>query len=140
MRVGESRTGRGVFAIEPIVAGERIGRIDGRIVSASEATKDHFDLEHRELVLVPRSPFRYLNHSCAPNAAVALVERPGRRPLLLLESLRDIAVGEEITIDYGFAAEDAFPCECGVAHCRGWVVAASELSRLPRAGRSSRTA
>jgi SET domain-containing protein len=130
MRVGESRTGRGVFATEPIAAGQRIGRIDGRVVRAVDVKVDHFDLEHRGLVLIPHAPFRYLNHSCAPNAAVALQERVGRRPLLLIEALRAIAPGEEVTIDYGFAAEDAFPCLCGAAQCRGWVVAEHELTRI----------
>lgn len=134
LRVGDSRNGRGVFAAEPIRAAQSLGRIDGRVMRADDVSMDHFDLEYRSLVLVPHSPFRYLNHSCAPNAAVAMMERPRRRPLLWLEALRDIALGEEITIDYGFAAEDAFPCRCGTAECRGWVVAQSELPRLHKRG------
>lgn len=130
MRVGESKTGRGVFATEPMVTGQPLGRIDGRVVLGTVVTVDHFDLEYRGLVLVPRAPFRYLNHSCEPNGAVTRVERTRRRPLLSLDAIRDIAAGEEVTIDYGFSAEDAFPCACGSARCRGWVASEVELGRL----------
>ena len=37
-------------------------------------------------------------------------------------ALRDIPVGEEITYDYGFAAEVAEPCACGAGGCRGLIV------------------
>ena len=44
----------------------------------------------------PEVPWAYLNHSETPNAAVVQDETK-----LLLEALRDIERGEEVTIDYG---------------------------------------
>jgi len=35
---------------------------------------------------------------------------------------RDIPVGEELSYDYGFAAEVAEPCACGTPRCRGLIV------------------
>ena len=48
-------------------------------------------------------------------------------------ALRDIRAGEEITYDYGFAAEVAEPCACGSALCRGLIVDddPAELAKLP---------
>ena len=40
------------------------------------------------------------------------------------------ALGEQITIDYGCAADDPMPCLCGSTRCRGWIVAEEELPRL----------
>jgi D-alanine-D-alanine ligase len=55
------------------------------------------------------------NHSCDPNTAYSGLN---------LIALRDIAVGEELTIDYaGFGNADAAPflCSCGAVNCRGKV-------------------
>lgn len=65
---------------------------------------------------------RWLNHSCAPNCD-AIVE-DGR---IWIETLRDVARGEELTYDYALvldephtaAARARFPCRCGAATCRG---------------------
>ena len=61
-------------------------------------------------------PADYLNHSCNPNV--------GMRGQICIFAMRDIAPGEEITIDYpmvDFSSYDAFPCACGVADCRGQI-------------------
>lgn len=55
---------------------------------------------------------RWVNHSCAANAALAFEGNEVR-----LASLRDIGPGEEITCDY-LATEDVIPfpfrCNCGI--------------------------
>jgi hypothetical protein len=50
---------------------------------------------------------------------------------IYIESLRDIAPGEELTYDYAFvleerhtpAAKRRYPCTCGAAACRGTILA-----------------
>jgi hypothetical protein len=56
-------------------------------------------------------------------------------PRVAVETLRSIVAGEELTIDYGWPAEQAIPCGCGAEDCRGWVVAEEELHRLPKKSR-----
>jgi len=66
---------------------------------------------------------RWFNHSCDPNADVRSrwdAEEQTIRAWWV--ALRDIPVGEEITYDYGFAAEVAEPCYCGTAACRGVII------------------
>jgi hypothetical protein len=66
---------------------------------------------------------RWFNHSCEPNAEVCL-EWDGKSDSMKAwwVAMRDIAVGEEITYDYAFAAEVAEPCYCGTPSCRGLIV------------------
>jgi hypothetical protein len=57
-----------------------------------------------------------INHSCDPNVWM--------RDEVTLQARRDIAVGEELTIDYAMfeGSEDwvpAWACRCGSARCRG---------------------
>jgi len=52
----------------------------------------------------PIDEFQYLNHSCNPSAGLK-----GSRKLRLY-ALRDIAIGEEITIDYSTTEEDPDYC------------------------------
>ena len=64
---------------------------------------------------------RWVNHSCDPNCEVVLEN--GR---LFIESIRDIAPGEELAYDYNFilpvrhtpAMKKRFPCTCGAPGCR----------------------
>jgi uncharacterized protein len=57
-----------------------------------------------------------VNHSCEPNV--------GMGGNVLLVSMRDIAAGEELTIDYALFLGDpgfAMECRCGTAACRAVV-------------------
>jgi SET domain-containing protein len=59
---------------------------------------------------------RYINHACQPNAEAAL--RAGK---IVFVALRDITVGEEITLDYGEEYFELFikPVGCRCASCVG---------------------
>jgi SET domain-containing protein len=114
--------GLGVFARRGFTRGEFIfRRRHTRIVNGAElATLSPEDQMHicelgwdRFAVLAP--PGCYLNHSCDPNAM-----RSGVRVF----AWRDIAAGEEVTIDYRLNAfgDDAWACGCGSANCTGTVV------------------
>lgn len=66
---------------------------------------------------------RWFNHSCEPNTEVcSRWDAETQTVRAWWVALRDIEVGEEITYDYGFAAEVAEPCACGAARCRGVIV------------------
>jgi uncharacterized protein len=124
-------SGRGLFATAPIKAGTVVSRLGGRLVSAAQL-RDLFAAAARDpvhpyidtiavdaelhLVLPPRRPNGYGNHSCDPNLWwVGPYE---------LASRRDLVTGEELTNDYAtstFAPDFAMACSCGSALCRGSV-------------------
>jgi hypothetical protein len=60
------------------------------------------------------NPSNFGNHSCDPNTALTVVGRI---------ALRDIDIGEELTVDYSplSSSEWTMKCKCGVARCRGMV-------------------
>ncbi len=111
--------GLGLFAAEPIRAGETIlaWRDCARTLSDGQAAALPAE-ERRYLSFIDGQhvlfdpPARFVNHSCAPNARGG-----GERDA----ALRDIAAGEEITVDY--VAERVpgldLACRCGAPGCRG---------------------
>jgi len=126
--VKESRQhGKGVFAAAPIVRDEPIIVFGGPRLHRSQVDWSDYHLQiDEDLYLGPSgSPDDFINHSCDPNSAF--------RQGLVLVALRDIAVGEEITWDYGTAIDEhdfpGFPCCCGAANCRGLVRSFRDLER-----------
>jgi uncharacterized protein len=120
--------GRGVHAIEAIPGGEVVAVKGGHVVdgcavaglpdairnSAFQIAADHF------LAAVTQDKYdgvmMLVNHSCEPNVGVG-----GN---VLLVSMRDIAAGEELTIDYALFLGDpgfAMACRCAIAACRAVV-------------------
>jgi uncharacterized protein len=86
----------------------------------------------RDLHIVPRSPAKYLNHSCDPNLGVKMNENG----LPDFYALRDIQAGEHLTFDYAMTefmleemelGRDRTQCRCGAANCRGTIGSFSEL-------------
>lgn len=57
----------------------------------------------------------FVNHSCEPNV--------GFRGEVTLVAMRDIAIGEELTVDYAMSETSLQPfnCECGTESCRSVV-------------------
>lgn len=123
---GPSRIdGTGAFAAEPIPAKRKIGEIRGETISVYEARQRAGKLERimivevneRRAIDASRSsdPLRFTNHSCRANAVLRI--RQGR---VEIYAMRDIAVGEEITCDYGETHhEGRLACRCGAPGCRG---------------------
>lgn len=73
---------------------------------------------------------RWLNHSCAPNCvAYVHAHRSGdpRRARVIIETLRPVRRGEELTYDYGIVLDEAhtpalkriWACHCGAPTCSG---------------------
>jgi SET domain-containing protein len=117
--------GHGAFAAEAIAPRLKIGEIRGESISVAEARIRA--TRHERIMIVELSdkraidfskssdPMRYTNHSCRPNAR--LVIRNGR---VEFYAARAIAVGEEITVDYGETHhEGRLRCQCGAPGCRG---------------------
>ena len=117
--------GQGVFAAETVTARRKIGEIRGESVSVAEAriraTRTErvmiVEVSARKAIDFSKSsdPMRYTNHSCAPNARLCI--RQGR---VEFYALRDIAPGEEITVNYGPTHhEGRLRCRCGAPGCQG---------------------
>ena len=117
--------GQGAFAAEAVPARRKIGEIRGEAISVDEAriraTRSErimiVELSPRRAIDFTRSadPMRYTNHSCDPNARLDI--RNGR---VEFYALRDIAAGEEITVDYGETHhEGRLRCRCGAPNCTG---------------------
>lgn len=117
--------GTGAYADEPIPAHRKIGEIRGEVISVSEGRERAKTLERIMIVEVNErraidasgstDPLRFTNHSCSPNAVLRIQQ--GR---IEIHSMRAIALGEEITCDYGETHHAGQrPCGCGAPNCRG---------------------
>lgn len=124
---GQTKTGRGAIARAHIPAGEVIQVMGGTLVSTLvmmeiiaryEKTGVYYNAvqvdedRHIHLADVMDVP---MNHSCDPNCWM-LDE-------LTIGSRREIAPGEELTIDYSTQTVQSerlldMDCECGAAECR----------------------
>ena len=117
--------GHGVFAAEAIGSQKKIGEIRGESVSIEEARIRA--TRHERIMIVELSPkraidfsksadpMRFTNHSCRPNARLCIDY--GR---VEFYALREIEVGEELTVDYGETHhKGTLACRCGAQGCRG---------------------
>ena len=132
--------GLGAFATRPIAAGVRLIEYTGERLTPAEADARYPDVEgerhHTYLfaidddvvvdAAVGGNEARFINHSCDPNCDAVIDD--GR---IWIETLRDIAPGEELAYDYAFVLEERhsaaarrrYPCHCGAATCRGTILA-----------------
>ncbi|MDP1790929.1 MAG: SET domain-containing protein-lysine N-methyltransferase [Methylibium sp.] len=117
--------GQGAFAAEAIPARRKIGEIRGESISVREARRRArgqarimiVEVSERRAIDASQSadPLRFTNHSCAPNASLRI--RQGR---VEFYAMRDIAVGEELSVDYGESHhEGRLRCRCGAPNCTG---------------------
>lgn len=119
--------GKGLFTDAPIPARSKVGEYTGERISVREArrrarTRKHvaiIELDDRHAVdeSVGGGPFQFINHSCKPNVFVRIAF--GRAEFY---ALRNIAAGEEMTVDYGLSHHDGrLPCQCRSAECRDFI-------------------
>ncbi|MFN8571097.1 MAG: SET domain-containing protein-lysine N-methyltransferase [Gemmatimonadaceae bacterium] len=131
--------GAGAFATRPIPDGVRIIEYAGERLTPSEADARYPDVPgqaHHTFLFaidddvvvdaaVDGNEARFINHSCNPNCDAVIDD--GR---IWIESIRDIAPGEELAYDYCYilperhtpAAKRRYPCTCGAASCRGTIL------------------
>jgi uncharacterized protein len=134
LEIRRTPLGRGVFVKSPLGPQVLVGEVTGTVWDERENESVYRVDLGGNTVLEPDAPFRFLNHHCDPNCELILsryryVNRH-RVPRLWLQTLRAIAPGEELTIDYGWPAWGAIPCSCGSSKCRGWIVSLSDLHKL----------
>jgi len=130
-----SVAGLGVFAREPVAAGEIVAVKAGHIVHRDEVVRltaeigDQSLRIHDDLYLSPRTVDEVdetsirINHSCNANV--------GFRGQVLYAAIRDTGVGEALRHDYAMDRTDDYrlECACGTLSCRGTVT--GEDWRLP---------
>ena len=122
-RIGRSRPvlGCGLFARVGIASGDFVLEYTGKKIPTPLAdtldTKYLFEIDAEWTIDgSPRSNLaRYINHACQPNTEADIVD--GK---IIITAVRDIAVGEELTIDYGEEYFDEFikPYGCRCDSCR----------------------
>jgi hypothetical protein len=117
--------GTGIFAIAPVPAGTTVAGFGGAVVDGTELAalpeeiRVHSLQIDDDLFIVSFPPFDdadYVNHSCEPNCGIV--------GSVLLVSMRDVEVGEELCFDYAMTDTDdydEFTCSCGTASCRGTI-------------------
>lgn len=116
--------GRGCFATAPFAKRRKIAEYTGERITNAEAERRG---KHRRVLRISGLDDRwsidggrggngthYINHSCTPNAFMQTI---GKKLLVL--ALRDIAPGEEITVDYvSTYHSDRKRCTCNAPNCR----------------------
>ena len=119
-------TGRGLFAGCAIPKRAKIGEFEGGVIPLAEARRRAAGLRIVAIVELDRKAidargmrtgFRFINHSCAPNTFMRRTKDRAE-----FYALRDIAAGEELTVDYRPSHHDGrLRCRCGAPRCGGWI-------------------
>ena len=116
--------GRGLFADAALAEGEIVCVKGGHLVTKAEfanykGVANEAELQIADdLFLTPVSEaefeglMMFLNHSCGPNVGI--------QGQIVFVALRDVAAGEELTLDYATIERPAEPmaCRCGAKGCR----------------------
>ena len=119
--------GKGCFAIVSFRRGKKIAEYTGERITDLEARRRArkrrylriCDIDGRVSLDGSRggNGTHYINHSCRPNAYMKNLYGH-----VLFFALRDIAPGEEITVDYEQTLlPDSKRCHCGAENCRGTI-------------------
>jgi SET domain-containing protein len=132
--------GKGVFAVAPIAAGERVIEYTGELITWKEALRRHphdpadpnhtffFHIDDKHVIdaKVGGNAARWINHACDTNCEAD--EEDGR---IFIKAKRDLLPGEELFYDYGLVIDERltprlkreYPCRCGSDECRGTLLA-----------------
>lgn len=119
--------GKGIFARATIRARRKFGELDGERISLREARRRAALRRRIAIVELPKggaidasvggNEFRYINHSCTPNAYMRIF---GSR--VEFYALRTIRPGEEVTCNYGETQHNGtLACRCGGDRCRKYL-------------------
>jgi len=137
--------GWGVFAEEPINAGDMIIEYRGELIG--NAVADKREREYKDVKMddymfridaftvcdatMLGNVARYINASCSPNCYTQIITA-GENRRIVIYAKRDIVRGEELCYDYKFSLEydptERIPCHCGAPGCRGFM---NWVSKLP---------
>lgn len=119
--------GKGIFARSRIPARRKLGELEGERIPLREARKRAALRRRIAIVELPKggaidasvggNEFRYINHSCTPNAYIRIFGDH-----VEFYALRTIERGEEVTCNYGETQhEGTLPCRCRGARCRQYL-------------------
>jgi hypothetical protein len=122
--IRDTHVGKGLFAKLRIPVKTFIGKIEGEIIKDKDYSSDYAMDLGDDYSLEPDQPFKYMNHSCEPNCELICDQETQE---VWVEAIRTILPGDELCIDYGWAADGAIPCQCGARNCRGWIIDPDEL-------------
>jgi SET domain-containing protein len=135
--------GNGVFAACDIAAEVELIEYKGRLRTHAETDRLYdgstdtghtflFTLNERYVIDAnfDGNWARWINHSCDPNCRAVVVESADGNPRhekVMIESIRPIRAGEELTYDYGIVLDEPhtprlkriWGCRCGSARCSG---------------------
>ncbi len=134
--------GNGVVALVDIAKGTEIIEYKGAIRTHEEVDNEHgdddtghtflFTLNDKYVIDGARDGnlSRWINTGCDPNCEAFCYEDEDGDPLkdsVMIEALRDIRAGEELTYDYGITWEKEiteeekvlWACRCGAPNCKG---------------------
>jgi SET domain-containing protein len=133
LKVGKAKSGLGLFALEPIPKGKKIIEYVGRVLTDEpDDALDNLYIfrvnKHMDIDGSPRfNTARYINHACRPNA-----ESEVRKGHVWIIAKRNIALGEEITYDYGkeYWREYIQPKGCRCPKCTSARAATSHVPAL----------
>lgn len=143
--------GSGVYATAPLFEGDVVVEYTGEVISIAEAASreqarqarvaagEQGDLACDYLYILDETRAidgrdsgniaRLINHHCEPNCVSDIWD-----DRVWIVAARDIAVGEEISFDYGYTYRDGMghPCRCGAPSCTGYIVARHQRWRVRR--------
>lgn len=133
--------GKGVFATADIPAGTELIEYTGRLITREQADEQYDEIYSGHTFLftlnddwiidgnVGGNDARWINHGCAPNCIPYLHGHPTdhKRDKVIIETLRDVKKGEELTYDYGICFDVRYTaklkkiwaCRCGAPTCTG---------------------
>lgn len=121
-----SIAGRGLFVVKPIIADEIILdlSVGEKLIIGEEEANSRYENGFDYMLQIDDGIYivtvkdlnsedqGYINHSCKPNCGI--------KNSLKIIAMRDIAIGEEITVDYAMSESSDYTieCNCGNTHCR----------------------
>ena len=135
--------GNGVFAARDLPKGTEVIEYRGRRITHKQADNHNegtpesghtflFTLNDKYVIdgNDEGNEARWINHSCAPNCQGFLIEDEGgnlKKDRVVIEAIRPIKAGEELTYDYGIVIEERhtprlkkiWACRCGKRNCTG---------------------
>ena len=156
--------GNGVFALVDIAKGVELIEDRGKLLTVAQADRKYanssdtghtflFTLNDRYVIDANEngSIARWINHSCAPNCKAFIHEDPAgnpRKDRVIIETLRALEAGEELTYDYGIVLEERltprlkaiWACRCGARNCTGTLLKPKRPRRSAATARRSRPA
>jgi uncharacterized protein len=131
IEVRENQLGKAVYAARYLEEGLVIFRGQGERIA--RRSRHSIQIDHDTHIVIDAF-VSLLNHSCEPNSGVII--RSGN-DVVEFRTLRPLAAGEELTIDYAtFELEIQYmdgPCLCGAASCRGRITGYRALPAERRA-------